>query len=174
MHDHGQHELQAFRAAKDAYFGQNPHSPLGHEERHQFEGLSYYPFNPDPRLELALDRNVPAAVVTVETSTGESHEYQRAGVVHFTVEGQAAALTVYQAVDGKLFLPVRDATSGEETYGAGRYRNRNSSMMAGCWWTSTISTTLTALTTRPGVARCRRGKTGAACRCALVSQFSRA
>jgi uncharacterized protein (DUF1684 family) len=120
-HEHHEHELQAFRAAKDAYFGENPHSPLGHHERHTFAGLSYYPFNQALRLELPLDRAVPSEVVTVETSTGESQEYQRAGIIHFTVEGQAATLTVYQGAEGELFLPVRDATSGEETYGAGRY-----------------------------------------------------
>jgi uncharacterized protein (DUF1684 family) len=30
-------------------------------------------------------------------------------------------LTLYRGTDGDLFLPLRDATSGDETYGAGRY-----------------------------------------------------
>lgn len=118
---HDEHELTAFRAAKDAFLRQDPHSPLTHEQRHTFHGLSYYPFNPALRLEISLDRDVPDDVVTVDTSTGESQEYRRAGKVRFKVEGQSAELTLYQGQEGELFLPLRDATSGEETYGAGRY-----------------------------------------------------
>ena len=118
---HEEHELAAFRSAKDAFLRQDPHSPLTHEHRHAFAGLAYYPYNPQLRLELPLDRDVPADTVTLDTSTGESQEYRRAGKIRFTVEGQAAELTLYQGPHGELFLPLRDATSGEETYGAGRY-----------------------------------------------------
>jgi uncharacterized protein len=118
---HAEQELAAFRAAKDAFMREDPHSPLSHEQRHAFTGLSYFPFNPALRLVLDLDRDVPGDMVTVDTSTGESQEYRRAGKVRFDVEGQAAELTLYQGAHGDLFLPLRDATSGEETYGAGRY-----------------------------------------------------
>ena len=118
---HAEHELAAFRAAKDAFLAQDPQSPLDHTQRHAFQGLAYYPYNPALRLELPLDRDVPDDVVTVDTSTGESEEYRRAGRIRFAVEGQPAELTLYQGPGGELFLPLRDATSGEETYGAGRY-----------------------------------------------------
>jgi uncharacterized protein (DUF1684 family) len=118
---HEEHELAAFRTAKDSFLAQDPHSPPSHEQRHSFEGLSYYPFNPALRLRLDLNRNVPSDEVTVDTSTGESQAYRRAGTVRFAVEGEQAELTLYRGMDGDLFLPLRDATSGEETYGAGRY-----------------------------------------------------
>ena len=42
--------------------------------------------------------------------------------IAFSVDGAPAELTVYKdASDDSLFLPFADATSGEETYGAGRY-----------------------------------------------------
>jgi uncharacterized protein (DUF1684 family) len=118
---HAEHDLTAFRAAKDTFFREDRHSPLDHHQRHEFAGLAYYPFNPALRLELPLDREVPAEIVEVDTSTGERQEYRRAGKVRFAVEGEPADLTLYEGSDGGLFLPVRDATSGEETYGAGRY-----------------------------------------------------
>lgn len=99
----------------------DPDSPLEHEQRHAFAGLSYFPFNPALRLEVSLDRDVPDEPVTVDTSTGESQEFRRAGKFHFEVEGQPAELTIYQGEHDELFLPLRDSTSGEETYGAGRY-----------------------------------------------------
>lgn len=119
--DHGAHGLEHFRAAKDNWFARDPHSPLTHEEQHQFSGLSYYPFNPALHLHLALDRDVSDEPITMETSTGDQREYHRAGKIHFDVNGEPATLTVYSGPNGELFLPMRDATSGKETYGAGRY-----------------------------------------------------
>ena len=120
-HTHEEHELAAFRAAKDAFLRDDPHSPLTHERRHAFAGLSYYPYNPELRLALPLDRDVPQDMLTLDTSTGESQEYRRAAKVRFAVDGQPAELTIYRGPGGELFLPLRDATSGDETYGAGRY-----------------------------------------------------
>jgi hypothetical protein len=118
---HAEHELAAFRAAKDAFLAQDPHSPLDHEQRHAFQGLAYYPYTPALRLELPLDRDVPDEVVEVDTSTGETQQYRRAGTIRFAVAGQPAKLTLYQGEQGELFLPLRDATAASETYGAGRY-----------------------------------------------------
>jgi hypothetical protein len=43
-------------------------------------------------------------------------------MVHFDVDGRTATLTLFGSHDSDdLFLPFRDATSGQETYGAGRY-----------------------------------------------------
>jgi uncharacterized protein (DUF1684 family) len=41
--------------------------------------------------------------------------------VRLTIEGEPAQLTIFEDARGGLFLPMRDATSGDETYGAGRY-----------------------------------------------------
>jgi uncharacterized protein (DUF1684 family) len=43
--------------------------------------------------------------------------------VHFTVEGEPATLSVYwlNVYGGGLFLPFRDATCPEQSYGGGRY-----------------------------------------------------
>jgi uncharacterized protein (DUF1684 family) len=118
---HDEHELATFRAAKDELMAQDPHSPLSHEQRHGFKGLSYYPLNPALRLVLPIDRDIQDDLVTVDTSTGESQEYRRAGRIRFEVGRQPAELTIYQGETDALFLPLRDATSGTETYGAGRY-----------------------------------------------------
>ncbi|HZU14430.1 MAG TPA: DUF1684 domain-containing protein [Chloroflexota bacterium] len=125
MPDHHGHdetqELTQFRAAKDAFMKEDEQSPLPSEERENFPGLSYYPYNPDLHLQLPLDRDVPAEPITMETSTGSRREYRRVGKIRFEVDGTPAELMIYQGSDGSLFLPLRDATSGKETYGAGRY-----------------------------------------------------
>jgi len=49
--------------------------------------------------------------------------YRRAGVLAFELAGTRCRLTVLSLVQyaGGLFVPFRDATSGHETYGGGRY-----------------------------------------------------
>jgi uncharacterized protein len=113
--------LEANRHEKDHYFHHDPYSPIPHEERETFEGLNYYPPALDYQYTLALDREEPEPV-TFQTSTSDQQRYFRIGIVRFEVEGQPAELAIYESEDGEdLFLPFRDATSGKETYGAGRY-----------------------------------------------------
>jgi uncharacterized protein len=131
-HEHGHdHEHQhvhmspeeyaiALRAAKDEYFREDPSSPLSGDEQAHFEGLKYFPYDPALALELPLDRDVSTEVVQMGTSTGESRDYPRVGKIHFEVQGEPAEVTIYGEPDN-LFLPIRDATSGHATYGAGRY-----------------------------------------------------
>ena len=118
---HQEHHLNAFRSAKDEFMGTDPQSPLPHEEQHHFTGLSYYPFNADLALELPLDRDVSSEPVMTQTSTGDEQEHRRMGKVRFEVEGEPAEVTIFGTSPDDLFLPLRDATSGKETYGAGRY-----------------------------------------------------
>lgn len=110
----------ALRAAKDEYMREDPSSPLSAEARAHFHGLDYYPYDPELAFELPLDRDVSSEAVQMGTSTGDSREYPRVGKIRFEVRGTPAELTVYGQSDD-LFLPIRDATSGKATYGAGRY-----------------------------------------------------
>lgn len=111
--------IQAERAEKDMYFRRDPYGPI--EDRTNFSGLSYYPPDPAFRFSLPLQRAAPEPL-TFQTNTGDERVYQRIGTVEFEVEGQPAKLAIYKSEDyDELFLPFRDATSGAETYGAGRY-----------------------------------------------------
>jgi uncharacterized protein (DUF1684 family) len=111
--------LEAERAEKDMYFRRDPYGPI--EDRQSFSGLNYYPPDPAFRFTLPLQRVEPEPLI-FQTSTGDERQYQRIGTVEFEVEGQPAQLAIYKSEDyDELFLPFRDATSGTETYGAGRY-----------------------------------------------------
>jgi len=116
-------ELEEFRAEKDVFFRDDPRSPLTSEQRATFHGLSYYPEDDrsvvTSRLDTGVDRDEE---IVMATSTGGSQTYHRAGKVRFEVEGDAAEVTLYASPEADdLFVPFRDATSGNETYGAGRY-----------------------------------------------------
>ncbi len=117
-------ELKRFRAEKDRVFAKDPHSPLTPEQRHRFRGLAYFDENPRLVINTSVDRNVEPDEVRMSTTGGEGEEqiYHRYGLVRFQVEDQPAQVMLYSSEDSdELFIPFRDATSGRETYGAGRY-----------------------------------------------------
>jgi hypothetical protein len=118
-----QAHLEHEREHKDEYFGDDPRSPLPAEEREDFDGLDYYPVSADYRFELPLERYDEPETVVVGTSTEGEQRYLAVGKFTFTVDGEEATLVAYKSDpdEERLWVPFRDATSGEETYGAGRY-----------------------------------------------------
>jgi uncharacterized protein len=113
-------ELDEFRAAKDEFFARDEQSPLTPEQKSSFKGLVYFAENSALRLEVQVEELPVKNEISVQTTTGEVQHYRRWGRFHFTVEGQAAELTIYRGENG-LFLPFVDNLAGQETYPAGRY-----------------------------------------------------
>jgi uncharacterized protein len=130
-HDHEQEdyatEVEAFRLDKDAFFRSSPSSPIPHDRRHDFEGLSYFPIDTGLRFEgLHLEPYAgdEPSTFQIPTSDGRLRPAHRAGTFTFDYAGAPRRLTAYVFDEGhshSLFLPFLDATSGRETYGAGRY-----------------------------------------------------
>lgn len=114
-------EVLDHRRAKDEFFRSSHHSPLPASGRPRFKGLRYW--EPDPRYAVAgpVDRNVDTSPIVIQTTDGSQRSYTRVGRVSFTIGGQQAALTLFSTGHPGLFVPFRDATSGKESYGAGRY-----------------------------------------------------
>ena len=114
--------LSDFRHAKDEFMARDHQSPLTEEQKASFTRLDYYDENRGLRLELDLREDATREAVEMQTSTGDLASFSRWGTVAFEVDGEAAQLTVYKDTDGgEFFLPFADATSGSDTYGAGRY-----------------------------------------------------
>lgn len=108
------------RRAKDEFFRTDHHSPIPHAEQHDFAGLDY--FEPDPGLVFTLPLQPgDGSEVTVQTSDNQQRVYRRAGKVAFAVDGEPVELTLYSTGHEGYFVPFRDKTSGNATYGAGRY-----------------------------------------------------
>lgn len=113
-------ELDDFRRQKDDFYLTSPHSPLTPEQKAAFQGLKYFPENPDLDLEVEIERFAEAETVKIQTNTGDVQVYQRFGRFNFSVEDEEAELTIYANEHG-FFLPFADGLAGAETYGAGRY-----------------------------------------------------
>lgn len=116
-------ELQTFRNQIDDFLANHPQSPLEHEDLHDFDGLNYYDENEDLIFEVEVERfPEDEPIIEMETSTGDRQPYRRYGTFTFAVDGRSARLTIYSdPYEEEFFMPFRDATSGQETYGAGRY-----------------------------------------------------
>lgn len=113
--------LEEFRREKDAAFREHPRSPIPAAHRATFEGLAYFPPNPDLVFDVGLEP-ADGEVLLIPTSDGAERRYRRAATVRLSVEGQALQLVLLaQEEQDGYFLPFRDATSGKESYGAGRY-----------------------------------------------------
>jgi uncharacterized protein (DUF1684 family) len=116
-------ELTHFRNELDQFMGFHPQSPLDEAQRENFDGLAYFEANDALNLVVPVKRFAATEpMIEMETSTGDVRPYRRWGRISFVVDGEPASLTIYSDVYGQeFFLPFRDATSGQETYGAGRY-----------------------------------------------------
>jgi len=108
-------DLAGFRRRRDELMFTHPQTPLPEGDRRP---LRYFPPSDDAVVEVDLE----PATGTLDVDTGGPD-----GVVHYRRVGVAATpygpLTLWwiEAYGGGLFLPVRDGTSGPETYGGGRY-----------------------------------------------------
>ena len=131
-HEHQHHELswqdeleQMRESAR--HFYEHQFDWRGHGPPEGFDGPRWFPPAEEWRLAAHLDRGAPGAGEHVElaTSTGQLRHMENAGQLVFEAGGREHRLTAFQtkAADGvaMLFVPFRDATSGVETYGAGRY-----------------------------------------------------
>jgi hypothetical protein len=108
--------------ARDELFRAHVQSPLPEDARASFTGLSYFAYDASFRV-LADVVAVEPRVVAIGASKGRPIMFERFGEARFELMGEPRSLDVYwlDAYGSGLFLPFADATSGWDTYPAGRY-----------------------------------------------------
>jgi len=119
--------LREMRAEKDEFLASDPQSPVDPALREAFDGLDYFPPDPDYRVEadVAVHDDPETAELTVRNGTAE--RFHRVATLSFSLpnaEGEQveASLAALRAEgSAALFLPFRDKTTGQGTYDGGRY-----------------------------------------------------
>src|ERR1700752_4199287 len=113
---------QLWRETRDDLFRTHPQSPLPPDRRASFDGLEYWPDDPQARV-LAELEDIEAPPQPVATSGSEQILFRPFARALFELRGEPLALEVYwlAGYGGGALLPFRDATSGRESYGGGRY-----------------------------------------------------
>jgi hypothetical protein len=118
-----QEAWESFRAARDALFATHPHSALNPAQRRRFNGLPYYEYDPAWRVVGTLNTAVERENFRLDLDVDGEFLFTRVGRIHFAVKGVAASLNLYwiEGYGGGLFLPFRDRSNGQGSYGGGRY-----------------------------------------------------
>lgn len=121
-----QAEVLAERGWREEHYN-GPGTPLSPEARARFVGLRWWPIDPRFRIERVPLARHPAPLPGRLGSTGDDAvTLLEVGVLAFELLGTPCRLLAYEPAPGEtderyILVPFRDATTGKETYGAGRY-----------------------------------------------------
>ncbi|MEP6844596.1 MAG: DUF1684 domain-containing protein [Panacibacter sp.] len=104
-------------------------SPLSAEAKKDFKGIHFFPVSNEYFITAKFTRTANEKIFEMPTSGKITKQYVKYGEVQFAIKGKEYTLGVYQSIAlasqrqyrDYLFIPFRDATSGKETYGGGRY-----------------------------------------------------
>lgn len=111
---------------REALYREHPQSPVPAGARAAFRA-HHWPYDPSLRFEVALEAGPPAAdgalPIALPNSGDDALAFSRLGTVTLPLPAGERRLSLFwmSGYAGGLFLPFRDATSGAETYAAGRY-----------------------------------------------------
>ena len=119
-------ELLAHRRSAIAQLVSGPRAPL---DSLTARGLRYYPPNDTFRVSTVVLPLPDTGAVAFATSDGATKLYRAYARVFFRLRGTLHGVTVFAPqgaarnpfLRDRLFLPIRDATSGFGSYGGGRY-----------------------------------------------------
>jgi uncharacterized protein (DUF1684 family) len=97
----------------------DPESP----SRRDFHGLERYPLDPAFRVTATFQPYPEPREVAIPTVIGEPSMMLAPGLLRFEIGGEPVSLEPYISTPGErtLFIVFRDTTSGDTTYGAGRF-----------------------------------------------------
>ena len=112
-----------FCKTRDQLFATHSQTPLDEEQRKSFAGLPYYPYDPDFFVVTAVDTAIEPITYAIDLGTEGHCTLLQIGQVRFDLPVGSGTLALYwiTGYGGGLFLPFRDATNRDTTYGGGRY-----------------------------------------------------
>jgi uncharacterized protein (DUF1684 family) len=104
-------------------------SPLKKKDLKNFKGLDFFPVDSTFIVKARFTKIENAPTFKMATTTNRKPLYKIYGLLNFKINDTDCELTLYQSQDdlrdekykNHLFLPFTDHTSGNESYGGGRY-----------------------------------------------------
>lgn len=111
-----------WRSGRDLLFRTHPQSPLPAGDPLRALGVPYWPYDPELRCELPLHPVDEPERLSIPTDGDGVTSLRLVGRLELPAP-LGASLDVWwlQQYAGGLFLPVRDGTAGDTSYGGGRY-----------------------------------------------------
>lgn len=121
--------LMKERQEKNHEFRNSEDSPLTSQDKQNFKGLNYFNADTNFVIKAIIQKSVGRDTIKMKTTTERLPLFIIHGVAKFSFSGKVHQLTIFQNVGlmqteeykDYLFIPFTDETSGEESYGGGRY-----------------------------------------------------
>lgn len=118
-----------YQRKENARFKDASKSPLKKKDLKNFRGLDFYPVDSSFVVKATLERTPNTTVFEMATTTDRKPLYRQYGILTFVLQGKKCQLYIYQSQENLmskllkdyLFLPFTDDTSGDGSYGGGRY-----------------------------------------------------
>jgi len=122
-------EIKKERSDKNKEFINPEETPLPADNIKDFKGLNYYKPDLKFRIEARLEKYTTPDTIKMKTTTERLPLYIVYGRAIFSVSNITDTLTIFRNVglmskegyEDYLFVPFTDETSGEGSYGGGRY-----------------------------------------------------
>jgi len=114
------HEL--WRSGRDQLFLTHAQSPLPPDDPLRTSGLPYWPYDPALRWTLEVTTTESPLSRHVNTGGDEVTDMRQVGWVELPAPfGTRLAVWWLEQYGGGLFIPLRDGSAGQSSYGGGRY-----------------------------------------------------
>jgi uncharacterized protein (DUF1684 family) len=118
-------EIEKQRQDKDDFMKNNPESPFNQDKNAVFHPLKYYEVDPGLVFKSKLFRYGVKDTIKIFGTKGEERKAVRFGYVKFNYKETAYKINVYEGTtkNGSIYYAIwfTDKTTGDETYGVGRY-----------------------------------------------------
>lgn len=108
---------------RNKLFGEHSQSALLPEDKATFTGLPYWDYDPAYRVIAPLNTDVESLEYNISAGDDGTVTIRQIGQVTFTLPTGTGTLGVFwiDGYGGGIFIPFKDATNNNETYGGGRY-----------------------------------------------------
>lgn len=118
-------DIKSERKKKNKEFSNKDKSPLEEKDMKTFIGLNYFPIDSNFRIKAEFTKVDTATPFQMPTSTDRLPMYVKEGILSFEIDTKTYQLSVFKNLDNPddpfWFIPFSDLTSGNGTYGGGRY-----------------------------------------------------
>lgn len=120
-------KIQKERERQYKFLRFNIDSPLEEHQKKELQALDFYPIDISYRVRAKMVPVEDRKMLELPMTDGSVEKYLKHSYAEFQLQGQPVRLLLLQAAKEpdkrNFFLAFADATSGEETYGGGRYIN---------------------------------------------------
>ncbi|PZR38322.1 MAG: hypothetical protein DI538_09955 [Azospira oryzae] len=122
-------DTEAFQNELNNEYSDKSTSPLTSSDFRKFKQHDFFPIDTHYAIEVQLVLTPNTPFLPMEATGSVVNEYRSYAIVRFELNGKPCELTLYQSKSlmntpeyhDYLFLPFMDETSGNESYGGGRY-----------------------------------------------------